>query len=139
MKEYSNGEITVFWDPKKCIHSANCVRGLPRVFNHDSRPWINMKGASSEEIMEVIDKCPSGALSYNKSNQDHEPCAQIRVTNNGPLLVDGDCLLIDGTGGIVAEKGPFALCRCGGSKNKPYCDGTHKIIGFDDTKAADRS
>ena len=85
--------------------------------------------------MEVIDKCPSGALSYDKSNQEHEAFTQIRVTNNGPLVVDGDCLLIDRTGGIVAEKGPFALCRCGGSKNKPYCDGTHKIIGFEDTKA----
>lgn len=137
MKEYSNDEITVFWDPKKCIHSTNCVRGLPAVFNHDSRPWIHMKGARSEEIMKVIDKCPSGALSYKKSDADHELSAQIRVAEKGPLLVDGDCLLMNREGTIIAKKGPFALCRCGGSKNKPYCDGTHKMIGFDDTKAAD--
>lgn len=137
MKEYSNDEITVLWDPNKCIHSKNCVRGLPGVFNHDSRPWINILGASSEEIMKVIDKCPSGALSYKKSGADSEPPAQIRVTEKGPLLVDGDCLLVDRVGNIIANKGPFALCRCGGSKNKPHCDGTHKIIGFDDTKSAD--
>ncbi len=134
MKEYSNGEITVFWEPNKCIHSKNCVRGLPSVFNHDSRPWINMKESSSEEIIRVIDKCPSGALSYKKSLENHLTSAKIKVSEKGPLLVEGDCLLEDRVGNIIANKGPFALCRCGGSKNKPYCDGTHKIIGFDDTK-----
>jgi uncharacterized Fe-S cluster protein YjdI/CDGSH-type Zn-finger protein len=137
MKQYSNEEIIVYWDPNKCIHSTNCVRGLPKVFNHDSRPWINMKGASSEEIMRAIDKCPSGALAYRKSDADNKPSAQIRVTEKGPLLVDGDCLLINRDGNAIAKKGPFALCRCGGSNNKPYCDGTHKIIGFEDTKTAD--
>ena len=96
-----------------------------------------MKGARSEEIMKVIDKCPSGALSYKKSEADCELPAQIRVMEKGPLLVDGDFLLKDRGGIIIAKKGPFALCRCGESKNKPYCDGTHKIVGFDDTKAAD--
>jgi uncharacterized Fe-S cluster protein YjdI/CDGSH-type Zn-finger protein len=137
MKRYSNEEITVYWNPEKCIHSTNCVRGLPKVFDHDSRPWINMKGASSEEIMKTIDKCPSGALTYKKSDADNESSAQIRVTEKGPLLVDGDCLLIDRDGNTIAKKGPFALCRCGRSKNKPNCDGTHTIIGFGDTKTAD--
>jgi uncharacterized Fe-S cluster protein YjdI/CDGSH-type Zn-finger protein len=137
MKEYSNDEITVFWDPKKCIHSKNCVKGLPAVFSHDRRPWINIRGASSEEIMKVIDKCPSGALSYRKTDADHESSAKIKVIEKGPLLVDGDCILIDRAGNMIANRGPFALCRCGGSKNKPYCDGTHLIIGFDDTKMKD--
>ena len=69
MKEYTNKEITVYWNPEKCIHSANCIRCLPGVFNLKERLWINMNGANSEDIMEVIDKCPSGALSYKKAGE----------------------------------------------------------------------
>lgn len=133
MKEYTNDEITVFWNPVKCIHSRNCVNGLPQVFNRNKRPWINMKGASSEEIMMVIDRCPSGALSYKKSEPVQNPPAEIRAMKNGPLLVKGNCLLIDREDKEIASCGPFALCRCGGSKKKPFCDGTHLMIGFDDS------
>ena len=73
MKEYTNNEITVYWNPDMCIHSANCVRCLPVVFNLNERPWINMKGAISEDIMKAIDKCPSGALSYKKTGESQEP------------------------------------------------------------------
>ena len=66
MKEYTNGELTVQWNPEKCIHARECVKGLPEVFSHDSKPWINMQGASSEEIKSVIDRCPSGALTYKE-------------------------------------------------------------------------
>lgn len=134
MKEYSNDDITVCWDPDKCIHSRNCVKGLPQVFDKSQRPWINMQGASSEEIMKTIDKCPSGALSYKKTGTDQRPSAIIKVIKNGPLLVEGECALVDREGGQVKSCGPFALCRCGGSKNKPFCDGAHTKIGFDDGK-----
>ncbi|MCK6603461.1 MAG: (4Fe-4S)-binding protein [Ignavibacteriaceae bacterium] len=63
-KEYSNGELTVVWQSGLCTHSANCVRGLPRVFNTRKSPWVNAEGASTEEIKAQVDKCPSGALSY---------------------------------------------------------------------------
>lgn len=134
MKEYSNQEITVCWDPDKCIHSRNCVKGLPQVFDKSKKPWINMQGASSEEIMKTIDRCPSGALSYRKVGDVETLSAKIKVKKNGPLLVEGECALIDLEGKRVKNCGPFALCRCGGSKNKPFCDGTHAKIGFDDTK-----
>lgn len=61
-KEYSNGEITVLWDDTKCIHSANCVRGLPKVFNSARRPWINLRGTLSVAIVATVKTCPSGAL-----------------------------------------------------------------------------
>ncbi len=61
--EYFNGEITVVWQPGKCAHSANCVRNLPAVFKPKEKPWIKVEGASSEEIVTAISKCPSGALS----------------------------------------------------------------------------
>jgi uncharacterized Fe-S cluster protein YjdI len=63
-KKYDNGEITVIWQPHKCIHSAICFRGLPAVFDPRKRPWVNEKGASSEAIMKQVDQCPSSALSY---------------------------------------------------------------------------
>ncbi|HUI39907.1 MAG TPA: (4Fe-4S)-binding protein [Methanothrix sp.] len=67
MKEYANDELAVCWRPERCIHSGKCVKGLPEVFDRRKRPWINMAGASSEEIMKTIDKCPSGALSYKRA------------------------------------------------------------------------
>ena len=133
MKEYSNQEIIVCWQPEKCIHSRECVKGLPQVFNHNQKPWIDMKGASSEEIMRVIDRCPSGALSYRKAEGSEPPSVKIRVMKNGPLLVEGDCILVDREGKDESVNGPFALCRCGGSKKKPFCDGSHVEIGFNDS------
>jgi len=98
MREYSNGEIVVCWDPSKCIHARECVKGLPQVFNRDRKPWVNMQGASSEEIMSVIDRCPSGALSYKKVEDAGQPAARIKVVKNGPLLVEGRCSLVDQDG-----------------------------------------
>jgi uncharacterized Fe-S cluster protein YjdI len=65
-KEYTNGEITIVWQSAKCIHSGNCVRHNPNVFQPKTQPWIKPEAATSEEIMAAIDKCPSGALSYYK-------------------------------------------------------------------------
>ncbi|CAI8702074.1 (4Fe-4S)-binding protein [Chryseobacterium sp. MYb7] len=62
--EYPNGNITVIWQPKKCIHSAICVKTLPKVYNPKERPWIKAENASPEELKNQIDLCPSGALSY---------------------------------------------------------------------------
>jgi uncharacterized Fe-S cluster protein YjdI len=135
MKEYSNEDITVTWDQDKCIHAKECVKNLPRVFTPEKMPWVNIKGASSEEIMSTIDRCPSGALTYKRigsAADAQKPFAEIKVMKNGPLLVEGCCTLKDMEGKVAASHGPFALCRCGGSKNKPFCDGTHVKIGFDD-------
>jgi len=106
------------------------------VFSHEKRPWINMQGASSEEIMTVVDRCPTGALTYKKAGsvEDGEkPSAKIKVVKNGPFLVEGICALINPEGKEEKKQGPYALCRCGGSKKKPLCDGTHIKIGFDDS------
>jgi len=74
-KKYSNGEVTVVWKNDLCIHSGNCVRGLPEVFNRQKRPWITPENSSTEKIIEQVKKCPSGALSFfmnNDSEQKHE-------------------------------------------------------------------
>lgn len=63
-KEYSNGEVTITWEPKKCIHSGKCVKGLPNVFRPKEKPWINIEASSTEELVDQVKKCPSGALGY---------------------------------------------------------------------------
>jgi uncharacterized Fe-S cluster protein YjdI len=66
VKEYSNGEVTVVWQPGKCIHSGNCVRNLPSVFKPKEQPWVKIHSATSEEIINAVAKCPSGALSMKE-------------------------------------------------------------------------
>ncbi|MDR2955308.1 MAG: (4Fe-4S)-binding protein [Prevotella sp.] len=67
-KEYTNGEVTVIWQPELCIHSGICVHALPQVYNTKERPWVKPENASTEELIEQIKMCPSGALSYRMNN-----------------------------------------------------------------------
>ena len=62
--EYSNGELTIVWQPNLCIHSGICARTLPQVYDPKGRPWIKPENATTQELMAQIDRCPSGALSY---------------------------------------------------------------------------
>lgn len=137
-KEYSNGEVTILWNSSKCIHSEKCVNGLPGVFNINSSPWINPNGASSEEIIQQVSKCPSGALSIKKVEPEkpkentnknlHK--AIITPTKNGPYEVQGNFEIFDSQGNPVPVCGTVYLCRCGHSQNKPFCDGSHKKVNF---------
>ena len=70
--KYTNGEVTVVWKPKSCIHSTNCWKGLIEVFNPKQKPWINMTGAETERIIEQVKKCPSGALSFYMNDEEKE-------------------------------------------------------------------
>lgn len=135
-KKYKNDDITVVWQPHICIHSAICFRGLPGVFDPRERPWVKIEGADSESIMAQIDKCPSGALSYYKNEDENkteivEQEIIVEVTQNGPLLAYGNISIKDSEGNITKKNKVTALCRCGASGNKPYCDGSHAKIGFE--------
>jgi uncharacterized Fe-S cluster protein YjdI len=68
-KEYSNGDVTIIWQAEKCQHSEKCWRGLPGVFNYKERPWIKPVGGTTEEIVEQVKKCPSGALTYRMTSK----------------------------------------------------------------------
>jgi len=137
IKEYTNGEITVVWKPKTCIHSENCIQ-LSSVFNQHNRPWINPEGASSDRIASQIDKCPSGALSYyyngkeNEEKPDRTSDIHIQVTPSGPLLIPGTITVKHKDGREETREKMTALCRCGASGNKPFCDGSHHKVGFED-------
>ena len=128
-KEYSNGEVTVVWEAEKCIHSAMCVKGLPNVFQPNARPWISVDAATTEELVNTIKKCPSGALSYymnDASDQTSEVLeTKVEVLENGPLLVYGTLKVTHKDGSEETKNRTTAFCRCGASQNKPYCDGAH--------------
>ena len=138
VKKYSNQDITVIWEPAKCIHSKNCWRkatGLPEVFNPMIKPWINMDGSDTDSIKNQVDKCPSGALSWIANTAKVEPAiadkTEIEVTPNGPLMVYGPVSITTINGIEQRESSKTAFCRCGHSKNKPFCDGNHRQIGFE--------
>lgn len=136
-KEYTNGEVTVIWKPDLCIHSENCFKGLPHVFNPANRPWVNVEGAGTTKIVEQIKKCPSGALSYHMNKEEGKSEDQIEdeqiveVAPNGPLMVYGNLKVKFPDGTAQTKNRVTAFCRCGASANKPFCDGSHKKIGFE--------
>ena len=135
-KKYTNGEVTVVWKPSECIHSGICFRGLGEVFNPRQRPWVTIEGSTTDKIIAQVKKCPSGALSYYLNRDTDEASVKVEAETivetmaNGPLLIYGNVSVKDNTGSITKKNNVTAFCRCGGSGNKPYCDGTHKKIGF---------
>jgi uncharacterized Fe-S cluster protein YjdI len=132
-REYPTDEIVVEWEPRLCYHSKNCVRSLPQVFDDSRRPWVKVDAASADEVEAAVSLCPSGALRTRRvgapAKRRLRP-AELRASANGPLLVSGNVRILDGDGAVVFEGEKVALCRCGGSANKPFCDGTHAKNGF---------
>jgi uncharacterized Fe-S cluster protein YjdI len=138
-RKYSNGEITVFWQPKKCIHATTCYRELIDVFNPRKRPWVNMDGASTQEIIRVVKLCPTQALTYKynaelaeekKAEEPPEVTSEARIMEDGPLVLKGNFVMYDTDGKELRHLRMSSLCRCGASNNLPYCDGTHRKIGY---------
>jgi len=134
-KSYASEEIAVTFDPRRCIHAARCVDGAPEVFDPNARPWIRPGNAGAGRIAEVVARCPTGALRYER--RDGGPAeavpseVTISVEKNGPIYVRGPVPLVDPSGEVWADAGHrYALCRCGASSNKPYCDNSHGKVGF---------
>ncbi|MFO7932780.1 MAG: (4Fe-4S)-binding protein [Bacteroidales bacterium] len=159
-REYTNGEITVFWKPSKCIHATTCFRELLEVFNPGRRPWVNMEGASTRKIIEVVNKCPTQALTW-KYNSDlsadkeasirQQPRVKdeetpetltdteekpkptsIKIMKNGPIIVEGEFRIIGPDGNEMKTMKMTSFCRCGHSKSMPFCDGSHRKVDFRD-------
>jgi uncharacterized Fe-S cluster protein YjdI len=134
-KKYTARDIVVSYDARLCIHAARCVRGLPAVFDPEARPWIRPDQAEASAIAEVVRRCPTGALAYEPladlSPEEPDPRVSVTMEKNGPIYVRGSVRLEDGKGGAFDGGPRLALCRCGGSGNKPFCDGTHKTMGFE--------
>ena len=135
-KEYTNGEITIVWKPRRCIHSGLCVKALPEVYQPEEKPWIKVDATSTNELKAQVGTCPSGALSYYMNDEKDREAeileTKVEVLKNGPLLIYGTLKVTDKYGSTDTKNRTTAFCRCGASKNKPYCDGAHVAINFKD-------
>jgi uncharacterized Fe-S cluster protein YjdI len=143
-KEYRTGDVVVSFDGDVCIHSEECVRGLPKVFDPQARPWIRPENASPEDLEAAIARCPSSALQFRRmqpsggpppSASPSSPLAapsgvKVVVKPNGPYLIQGQVQVCDVAGTVIKEGQVFALCRCGNSASKPFCDGSHGRLGW---------
>jgi len=133
--KYVGEKITVLFNGGACAHAAYCVNDLPSVFKTDADPWIQPDSTSVEKLIEQIEKCPSGALSYSINGGERkiqQSGAKVIVRKDGPYAVTGGIDLVgqEWCDGVSNER--YVLCRCGASKNKPFCDGSHVGIGFKD-------
>ena len=134
-REYEGSQISVYDNRVICSHAAECVKNLPSVFRLGERPWIAPDSASAEEVIATVKKCPSGALSYSVDGEhirDFGQSPEIIIAKDGSYNVEGSIQINIKEDLQPPSKEHFALCRCGASKNKPYCDGSHKEINFVD-------
>ena len=134
-REYAGDELTVVDNIGVCCHAGACVEGAPSVFfrwEGDERVSVPDEG-EREKTIETIRNCPSGSLAYKLRDELHDEFfaeAEIFVSKDGPLHVRGAIELNDESGAAPAARDHYTLCRCGASKNKPFCDGAHKDAGF---------
>ncbi len=130
---YVGDGVTIYDDRSRCAHAGNCTDNLASVFKLGIEPWIDAKGASVADIIKVIKTCPSGALSYstneNGETEEDEQRPKVTVAVDAPYHTRG-VEVISGDGEAYDVRERQTLCRCGGSRNKPFCDGTHWYIGF---------
>jgi uncharacterized Fe-S cluster protein YjdI len=149
-RDYANDQIVVHWDSARCIHSANCLQALPEVFDVRRRPWVRIDAAGADAVAAAVDRCPSRALTYTrldggKHGSNGIPAAEaapapadpapgtpvvIALKPDGPLAVEGPVRIELARGEVLEITERVFLCRCGGSADKPFCDGTHKRNGF---------
>jgi len=132
---YSGKMITIHDNRGICAHAGYCTTHLSSVFKYKEVPWIDPDAATVNEIIDAIAKCPSGALSYtveNTANQNPACEPVITITKDGPYAITGNIELLDQLMGEGCSQECYTLCRCGASKNKPFCDGSHWAIEFKD-------
>ncbi|MEU6660295.1 (4Fe-4S)-binding protein [Streptomyces sp. NPDC046821] len=123
-KPYEGKDVTVTFDGERCLHAAECVRGLPPVFDTSRRPWIDPDGAPAADVAEVIRRCPSGALQYRLADGPTETPSEVTTvvrTEDGRLVMRGD-LRVGRQGDAEVRETRVTLCGCGASGNQPYCD-----------------
>jgi CDGSH-type Zn-finger protein/uncharacterized Fe-S cluster protein YjdI len=129
--EHIEGQhLTLLYETKKCIHARFCVTGAPKVFLANVKgPWISPDGIEVDRLVEIAHACPSGAIRYTRKDGKHDetppPVNLVAIREAGPYAVRGDIQLNGEPAGFRAT-----LCRCGASKNKPFCDGSHHDAGF---------
>ena len=134
---YKGKVITLYDDRSVCSHAGVCTDDLPHCYRQGQEPWIAPDAEEDiEKQIDIVRRCPSGAISYSLGSSDEiieeEKAPGVSVTRDGPLAVAGRVELKSADDASYETRARIALCRCGGSKNKPYCDGAHWHIGFKD-------
>ena len=132
--------VTIHDDRSRCAHSGACTDNLSEVFKLGVEPWIDPNGAPADEIIRVVSLCPSGALSYSVGDSgelvESPEGPSITVARDAPYAVRG-VQVVAGDGEPYDSRERQTLCRCGGSRNKPFCDGSHWYMGFKHEMGAD--
>ena len=131
--KYPGTGVTVQWDGKLCIHVGECGKSSGELFKGGRDPWCQPDVTTVDETVNVVERCPTGALTYERADGVVEQAAAentVVVANHGPLYATGDLDIKGADQPGVAFRA--ALCRCGQSKNKPFCDNSHEKSGFAD-------
>jgi len=157
-RKYKNDEITVYWKPSACVHASYCYRELIEVFDPGRRPWIDLKGSTTARIIEVVNMCPTEALTWKWNDEERNATigsehtnhvkfmrpelvesfeedeekkyVSVKVMADGPVIVKGYFTLLYGENKKEVREGLISLCRCGRSNQMPFCDGHHRKVGF---------
>ncbi|NSW94307.1 MAG: (4Fe-4S)-binding protein [Bacteroidales bacterium] len=159
-RKYTNDEITVYWKPSACVHASYCYRELIEVFDPGRRPWVDMKGAPTAEIIRVVNLCPTEALTWKWNDEEKnknvtpdqtnhinfkrpelatqsgtdepENPVSVKIMPDGPVVISGNFIFEYSGNRKEFREGLLSLCRCGASHQMPFCDGHHRKIGFED-------
>ncbi|GAI75668.1 unnamed protein product, partial [marine sediment metagenome] len=134
---YEGEKISIHDNRGVCSHAGYCTDNSPKVFDMHQEPWVSPDDDNAEKTASTIRMCPSGALSYTKDgilHKDQGRKPSVNVSNNGPYRVVGGIEFSDPEGSVPESKEHYTLCRCGASKNKPFCSGAHWHIKFKDDK-----
>jgi len=158
-RKYTNGEITVYWKPGACIHASYCYRELIEVFDPGRRPWVDMNGATTEEIIRTVNMCPTEALTWKWNDEEKNKNIEsgqtnhiifrrpelmegnetgilsqpvtVKIMKDGPIIIKGTFKFINNGKVKEIRDSIVSVCRCGSSHQQPFCDGHHRKIGFE--------
>jgi CDGSH-type Zn-finger protein/uncharacterized Fe-S cluster protein YjdI len=133
--EFKGQQVNVTWDGRLCIHVGECGQSEGDLFVAGRDPWCIPDKATPEQVVEVCERCPSGALTYSDDTGKVEKATnenRVNITYNGPLYVQGDINIEDSPDDMPGTRFRAALCRCGHSNNKPFCDNSHLKVNFED-------
>jgi CDGSH-type Zn-finger protein/uncharacterized Fe-S cluster protein YjdI len=129
-RTYETEAIRVHWDSARCIHTGICLRRLPNVFDTQRRPWVDIHAEDADTVADAVSRCPTGALRYERldgaeQEQPSRPTVVLPI-ENGPLLMVGDLDVRGPDGEQITHENRLTLCRCGMSRNQPFCDNSHR-------------
>ena len=133
---YQGNNIDVQWDSRLCIHIGECGYSSGDLFVGGRDPWCQPDLVDDDYVKDVVRRCPSGALTYNDKTQGENvqsaECTSVQVVYNGPLYIQGELHIENAAEDMPGVRYRAALCRCGQSRNKPFCDNSHLKAGFED-------